>query len=61
MLVGQPVVFAVLVLKVGVAELALLGPEVLKVLEAVVSVAELVVKVHARTILASVRRAVFWG
>lgn len=39
MLVGQPVVFTTLKLEVGVAELALLGSKVFKVLGAVVSVA----------------------
>lgn len=39
MLVGQPVVFSILELEVGVAELALLGSKVFEVLGAVISVA----------------------
>lgn len=54
MLVGQPVVLGALELKVGVAQLALLGAEVFKVLGAVVSVAELVLVVHPRAVLAAV-------
>lgn len=47
-------VSGILELKVGVAELALLGAEVFKVLGAVVSVAELVLVVHPRAVLAAV-------
>ena len=54
MLVGQPVVFGILEFKVGVAELALLGSEIFKVLGAVVCVAELVLVVHSRAVLAPV-------
>lgn len=54
MLVGQPVVFGILELKVGVSELALLGSEVLKVLGAVVDVAQLILIVHSRTVLTAV-------
>lgn len=50
-------VSAILELKVGVAELALLGAEVFKVLGAVVSVAELVLIVHPRAVLAAVGRS----
>lgn len=39
MLVGQPVVFSILELEVGVTELALLGSKVFEVLGALVSVA----------------------
>lgn len=55
-LVGQPVVLGALELEVGVAQLALLGAEVLKVLGAVVGVAELVLVVHPRAVLAAVGR-----
>ena len=54
MLVGQPVVFGVLELEVGVAELALLRPEVLEVLGAVVGVAQLILVVDPRAVLAAV-------
>lgn len=54
MLVWQPVVFGVLELKVGVAELALLGSEVFKVFGAVVSVAQLILIVHSWAVLAAV-------
>lgn len=54
MLVGQPVVFSILKLKVGVAQLALLGSKVFKVLRAVVSVAELVLEVHSWAVLAAI-------
>lgn len=47
-------VLGALELKVGVAQLALLGAEVFKVLGAVVSVAELVLVVHPRAVLAAV-------
>lgn len=54
MLVGQPVVFGVLELKVGVAELALLGSEVFEVLGAVIRVAKLILIVDPRAVLAAV-------
>lgn len=54
MLVGQPVVFGVLELKVRVAQLALLGSEVLEVLGTVVGVAELILVVHSWAVLAAV-------
>ncbi len=47
-------VFGILELKVGVAELALLGSEVFKVLGAVVSVAQLVLVVNSWAVLATV-------
>lgn len=47
-------VLGTLEFKVGVAQLALLGAEVFKVLGAVVSVAELVLVVHPRAVLAAV-------
>lgn len=55
MLVGQPMVFGILEFKVGVAELALLGSEIFEVLGAVVSVAQLILVVHSRAVLATVR------
>lgn len=54
MLVGQPVVFSILKLEVGVAELALLGSKVFKVLGAVVGVTELVLEVHSWAVLAAI-------
>lgn len=54
MFVGQPVVFPILKLEVGVAELALLGSEVFKVLGAVIGVAELVLEVHSWAVLAAI-------
>lgn len=54
MLVGQPVVLGVLELEVGVAELALLGSEILKVLGAVVGLAELILVVYPGAVLATV-------
>lgn len=54
MLIGQPVVFGILKLKVGVAELALLGSEVFKMPGAVVCVAELILVVYSRAVLATV-------
>lgn len=54
MLVRQPVVFGILKLKVGVSELALLGSEVLEVLGAVVSVAQLILVVHSWAVLATI-------
>lgn len=50
-------VSGILELEVGVAELALLGAEVFKVLGAVVSVAELVLVIHPRAVLAAVGRS----
>lgn len=47
-------VLGTLELKVGVAQLALLGAEVFKVLGAVVGVAELVLVVQPRAVLAAV-------
>lgn len=47
-------VFSILELEVGVAELALLGSKVFKVLGAVVGVAELVLEVHSRAVLAAI-------
>lgn len=58
MLVGQPVVFGALELKVRVAELALLSSEIFEVLGAVVGVAQLILVVHSRAVLAAVRRPV---
>lgn len=55
MLIRQPVVFGILELKVGVAILALLGSEIFKVLGAFVCVAQLVLVVDSRTVLAAVR------
>lgn len=54
MLVGQPVVFGILKLKVGVAELALLGSVIFEVLGAVVSVAKLILVVYSWAVLATV-------
>lgn len=54
MLVGQPVVFGILELEVGVAELALLGSEVFEVLGAVVRVAKLILVVNPRAVLAAI-------
>lgn len=54
MLVGQPMVFGTLELKVGVAELALLGSEIFEVLGAVVSVAKLILVVYSWAVLATV-------
>ena len=54
MLIGQPVVFGILELEVGVAELALLGTEIFKVFGAVVNVAQLVLVVYSRAVLATV-------
>lgn len=54
MLIGQPMVFGILELKVGVAELALLGSEILEVLRAVVSVAQLILVVYSWAVLAAV-------
>lgn len=50
-------VLGTLELKVGVAQLALLGAEVFKVLGAVVGVAELVLVVYPRAVLAAVGRS----
>lgn len=47
-------VFAILVFKVGVALLALLGPEVLKVLLAFFCITKLVLKINARAILTTI-------
>ena len=52
--VGQPVVLGALELKVRVAELTLLGSEVLKVLGAFVGVAELVFVIDSRAVLTTV-------
>lgn len=54
MLVGQPVVFGILELKVWVAQLALLGAEVFEVLGTVVGVTELILVVHSWAVLAAV-------
>lgn len=54
MLVWQPMVFGILEFKVGVAELALLGSEVFKMLRAVVSVAQLILVVYSWAVLAAV-------
>ena len=54
MLIGKPVVFGILELKMRVSELALLGSEILKVFWAVVSVAELILVVYSRAVLATV-------
>lgn len=54
MLVGEPVVFGILELKVRVAELALLGSEILEVLGAVISVAQLILIVYSWAVLATV-------
>lgn len=54
MLVGQPMVFGILELKVGVAELALLASEIFKVLRAVISVAQLILVVYSWAVLATV-------
>ena len=56
MLIGQPVVFGILKLKVGVAELALLRSEVFKMPRAVVCVAELILVVYSRAVLATIGR-----
>lgn len=53
-LVGQPVVFGILELKVRVAQLALLGSEVFEVPGTVVGVAELILVVHSWAVLATV-------
>lgn len=52
--VGQPVVLAVLVLEVGIALLALLRPEVLKVLRTLLRVAQLELKIDTGTVFTSV-------
>lgn len=54
MFIWQPVVFGILVLKVGVTLLALLCPEVLKVLLAFFCITKLVLKINARTILTAI-------
>lgn len=54
MLIREPVVFGILEFKVGVAKLALLGSEIFKVLRALVYVAQLVIIVDSRTVLAAV-------
>ena len=61
MFVGQPVVLGALELKVRVAKLALLGSEILKVLGAFVSVAELVFVVDSRAVLTTVGGPSGWG
>lgn len=53
--VGKPVVFSVLVFKVGVALLTLLCSEVLKVFGAIINVTQLVLIVHPWTVLTSIR------
>lgn len=50
----QPVVFGILVLKVGVTLLALLGPEVLKVLLAFFCITKLVLKINTRAVLTAI-------
>lgn len=47
-------VFGILELKVGVAELALLGSEIFEVLGAVVGVAQLILVVYSWAVLATV-------
>lgn len=54
MLIGLPMVFGILELKVGVAELALLGSEIFEVLGAVVSVAQLILIVYSWAVLATI-------
>lgn len=54
MLVRQPVVLGILKFKIGVARLALLCAEILKMLWAVVCVAELVFVVHSWAVLSTV-------
>ena len=54
MLVGQPVVLAVLILEVGVALLTLLRSEVLKVLGTLLRIAKLKLKIDPSTIFASI-------
>lgn len=52
--IWQPVVFAVLILKVGIALLTLLCSEVLKVLRTLFSIAELKLKIDTSTVFTSI-------
>lgn len=54
MFMRQPVVFGILVFKVRVTLLALLGPEVLKVLLAFFCITKLVLKINTRAILTAI-------
>lgn len=54
MFIWQPVVFGILVFKVGITLLALLGSEVLKVFLAFFCITKLVLKINARTILTTI-------
>ena len=54
MFIRQPVVLAVLVLKVGIALLTLLRSEVLKVLRTLLCIAKLELKIDTSTIFASI-------
>lgn len=54
MFVWQPVVFGILVFKVGITLLALLGPEVLEVLLAFFCITKLVLKINTRAILTTI-------
>lgn len=54
MFIGQPVVLAVLILKVGVALLTLLRSEVLKMLRTLLCIAKLKLKIDTSTIFTSI-------
>lgn len=54
MFIWQPVVFAVLILKVGIALLTLLRSEVLKVLWTLLCIAKLKLKIDTSTVFTSI-------